>query len=248
MDKSNIGVYNYSGSFVGAAAKNRDIGFAGMADGVPGMETMTFEEIEYVNAHSNVFRVGRLEFEESERDEVFAALGISGNDALYERDIDELISEWTEENAKRILAISDMDTLERVRGHMMMHRNRADMDIPTRMVTLVDSRFHELTQGRTKSSIVVAKGPEPKRETVSATEVEAMLENQRAELMAQFAAMVKKGVAVSSVGEITERHENVKPVQEDVKIVAEPLKKASNNMAAAKAPAKRGRPTTKKDA
>lgn len=191
MDKSSIKVYNYNGSFVGVAAKNRNIGFAGMQDGVPSMETLTFEEVEYINAHSRVFRVGRLEFEDGEREEIFAALKINNENVLYERDIDGLISKWSEENAKRILFIADLDTLERVRGRMLYHQNRADMDIPTRMVTLVSSRFRELIQGRTKSRITIADGPEPQREMVSVSEVKAMLENQRAELMAQFEAMMR---------------------------------------------------------
>jgi len=191
LDKSSIKVYNYNGSFVSVAAKNRNIGFAGMQDGVPSMETLTFEEVEYINAHSRVFRVGRLEFEEGEREEIFAALKINSDNVLYERDIDGLISKWSEESAKRILSIADIDTLERVRGRMLYHQNRADMDIPTRMVTLVGSRFRELVQGRTKSRIVIADGPEPQREMVSVSEVKAMLENQRAELMAQFEAMMR---------------------------------------------------------
>ena len=253
MDKSSIKVYNYNGSFVSVAAKNRNIGFAGMQDGVPSMETLTFDEVEYVNAHSRVFRTGRLEFDEGEREEIFDALKISGENALYERDIDGLISKWSEENAKRILSIDDIDTLERVRGRMMYHRNRADMDIPTRMVTLVDSRFRELVQGRTKTRIVIADGPEPQREMVSMSEMKTMLENQRAELMEQFKTMMHGDNGKTSSKKGVEASENVGTEAvglESVSIESEnTTEEQVSNTATPKTAAKRGgRSASKKNA
>lgn len=190
FDKSKIKVYNYARNFISFETKNnRAVSFDPCLEfNHPVMEYMTFDEVEYTNSHSNVFRVGRLEFDENNQDEIYGQLNIIADECLYERDIDKLIEFYTKENVQKILSVKHYGTIERIRGHVVMHQELGDIDIPSRMISLVSARYQEISNGIMTTAILVTdSSTDQQGNTVSMDEVQKLLDEQRKEILAAVA-------------------------------------------------------------
>lgn len=189
LDKTNIKVLNFSRSFICVPCKDRNVGIDGSEDGIePNFDFFTMQELDYINAHCPlVFRTGMLEFEEEYRDEIYAALRIPDwrERCIFERDIDEMITNPTLESMKKIVGIKDIQTIERIRGHMVVLIARG-AGVGINLQKVVDKRFNEISNGVIKTSIEVEQAQQPSQ--VVNQEVEA-LKAQMAEQMAQMAAM-----------------------------------------------------------
>lgn len=192
QDKSKIYVLSYLQSCIAISTRNRNLKMEA-SDGItPSRELFTMEEIEYINDHSPVFRLGMLEFSESERDELNDALHINPEKCLYERDIDDLLLRADKEALARIIAINDAQTIGRVRGHAAMLSAR----IPNRVVDVVNYRYNEIRSGQRNSKIVIEKVPQHKEDLRD----QQMAQMQKEmEAMRQMLAQFMQGGVVASV-------------------------------------------------
>jgi hypothetical protein len=157
-DEEELKVYNYSTSSIVLMGQNKhSYLIEGCVDGIPGVEFMTFRDIDYVNSHSPVIRTGAVQFDSDKQDEIYSALHISNwkNITLFENDIDNLIENPTKENMQRILDIPDAFTFERVRGHYIGLVNDHSKDISNRVVDVIEKRWDEIKFGKSKTEYVV---------------------------------------------------------------------------------------------
>ena len=119
--------------------------------GIPTVEYLTFEEIEYINSRSPVFKTGMIEFEEAYKDELCEELHIDASKCLYEKDIDDMLIHPCAETLKKIVSIDDLMTIERVRGHMAVAYGSITQDVRR----VVETRYNEINNGTRKSAIQI---------------------------------------------------------------------------------------------
>lgn len=158
----------------GVQAQTRSVLFEAASDGIPTIDHFTFQEIEFINSRSGVFRRGELRFEEDKEEEIFDLLHYPEwkKTLLSENDIKNLVMIPNKDNAERIISIKDNNTIERIRGVMNSLINQ-QVDVSTKMKNIINERFKEIRNGKIKSDIVVGKIESP---TVSVEEVDSLKE------------------------------------------------------------------------
>lgn len=182
-DTNKIRVLSYLPSRLAYSTRNRNAAFASSDGTTPVTEIMTLEELEYLNDHSPVLRLGMLEFDESERDEIYDHLHIDPAKCLYERDIDALLMRGDEDALKRIIAIADAQTISRVRGHAA----RLSGAVAARVLDVVNYRYGEIRNGQRSSKITVEKVPknQPDAKDRKIEELQSQMAQMQA-MLAQF--------------------------------------------------------------
>ena len=223
-DVKNIKVLSYLRNHLGLACRNREVSFSPSDGHNPTVEYMSFEDIEYVNSRSSVFKRGVLEFEDVYKDELYEELHIDPSKCLYEREINTMLLKPNEKNIRRIAEIADIQTIERVRGHMAVIYGSVTQDINR----VVETRFKEITAGVRKSSIIL----EPVKKQ----------DDQVKALMQQMAEMQKQLNAALEVKKETvddQRPEESETVVTD-EVEATPVQ-TENTETVETAPKKRGR-------
>lgn len=153
----NIKLLNYMSSPVSVSTRDKNLLIAPCVDGVPGFEYFTEREIEYINSVSTVLRTGALEFEEDIRDKMYRKLSIPDWETrcLFENDLDNMLLHPSLATMQRIVDITDLISIERVRGHVVrLIANQADVSVKVR--DIVNKRFEEINRGERKSKIVLS--------------------------------------------------------------------------------------------
>ena len=159
--EENVKVLNYTPSVI-AVARSRNNGdsvaIQGAEEGMPGFEYFTQREIEYINSVSPVFKLGALEFEPEVEEAMYKKLSLLNwkETCLFERDIVQMILHPTYEAVRRVLAIRDVMTMERVRGNLA-ELIRQGRDVSVKMQTIIEKRYEEIKRGRMNSAIEVEK-------------------------------------------------------------------------------------------
>lgn len=182
--------------------QTRGILFEAATDGIPTIDHLTFQEVEFVNSRSGVFRRGELRFEEDKQDEIFNQLHYPDWEKvlLSEDDVKNLVVNPNKENAERIVAIKDSNTIERVRGIMNSLINQ-QFDVSTKIKSIINKRFEELQNGKITSEIVVGKISSPAASEESLTAMQEELSQMR-ELLAQMRAEKETAASVDKDTEV----------------------------------------------
>lgn len=193
FDKDMVRVYNYNPFTVGFTVNGHNVLLKGTLDHMfPSMETMTLRELEYLNAHTPAVRNGTVEFHEDEREEIYAALRISNwrDTCIFDREIDEMLTQPTFDNMQKVLAVKDLPTIERIFAHMnrLIHSNGAD--VSSRVQAVVTNRRKEIRDGVPTSRIQLTKKDIPVSESVSEAMIEKLVEAKLAEMVAKAAEPV----------------------------------------------------------
>lgn len=193
---------NYSPVKTGVQTQTRGILFEAATDGIPTIDHLTFQEVEFVNSRSGVFRRGELRFEEDKQDEIFNQLHYPDwkKVLLSEDDVKNLVVNPNKENAERIVAIKDSNTIERVRGIMNSLINQ-QFDVSTKIKSIINKRFEELQNGKITSEIVVGKISSPAASEESLTAMQEELSQMR-ELLAQMRAEKETAASVDKDTEV----------------------------------------------
>ena len=154
-----IKVFNYTNSKICVESANRGYVFDPAKDGVPSLEVMSFDEIEYINSKGEIFRSGALRFEESQQEEIFEALKYpQWRDTLIsEDDIDDIIFNPTIENQNRLISIKNAGTIERIRAKLVYYNNLEKDGVSHKITNMINERFDELRRGIYNSKIVVGE-------------------------------------------------------------------------------------------
>lgn len=189
QDKQYIKVYNYSPTKICVSTRTKNLTFEPCNDGVPSMEYLSFEDIEYLNGKSGVFRRGELRFSEDEEAAIFDALRCPDwqNTIISETDIDNMILHPTDDTVEKIVGITDVSTIDRIRGKVVFYINNG-RDVSVKLADVVSRRANEIYRGKMKSEILTKKIDvnAPQSEDVAALKAEL------AEMKAAMAKLTEK--------------------------------------------------------
>lgn len=118
-----VKVFNHSISSINLPGQFREYYLEG-SRGVPTVLTMPFSDVEYINSRTPVFRNGRVQFDENERDDIYHALYLDNwkDTVLFDEEIDRIIRENDMDAAARFVKIADVAEIHRVRSHERLHR------------------------------------------------------------------------------------------------------------------------------
>lgn len=117
----------------------------------------TQDEIRQINGNSNAFKIGLLFFEKDCEEEMYSDLRIRNWKAILHNDqIEEMLMHPTADDVETFLAIDSVAYFERVRGLCIMLKNTGK-EVPTKIDSMVNARWRELSSGRLGTSISVKK-------------------------------------------------------------------------------------------
>lgn len=176
-----IRVYNYTPNKVCLSTRvGKEISFAPCHDGIPVMEYMSWDEIEWLNSRGEIFRSGVLRFSPEDEQEIFEALGNPDyRGAMFtEERIRELLLNPTSDNVETIIAVNSASTIERIRGEMHKLISVGE-NVSAKMESVVNARASEIRDGKLKTAMSVRKREVPSDSGSKAIE----------ELQAQIKAM-----------------------------------------------------------
>lgn len=153
-----VKVYNHNVNDIGISGQFREYLLAG-SRGIPTVLTMPFSDVEYVNSRSPVFRNGTLQFDPSIRDEIYKALYLDNwkDTVLFDEEIERIIRENDMDSAMKFLDVSDVFTIQRIRGHLVGLINDEETDISRRMIDLINGRYDEINRGIRHSKLDIGK-------------------------------------------------------------------------------------------
>jgi hypothetical protein len=183
-----VKVFNHSISSINLPGQFREYYLEG-SRGVPTVLTMPFSDVEYINSRTPVFRNGRVQFDEKERDDIYHALYLDNwkDTVLFDEEIDRIIRENDMDAAARFVKIADVAEIHRVRSHMVALQNDDGAEISNRMIDIINQRYDEINRGVRNSEINLGKAKERAKQDED-PRITAMME-QMAALQAQLAAM-----------------------------------------------------------
>lgn len=183
-----VKVFNHSISSINLPGQFREYYLEG-SRGVPTVLTMPFSDVEYINSRTPVFRNGRVQFDENERDGIYHALYLDNwkDTVLFDEEIDRIIRENDMDAAARFVKIADVAEIHRVRSHMVALQNDDGAEISNRMIDIINQRYDEINRGVRNSEINLGKAKERAKQDED-PRITAMME-QMAALQAQLAAM-----------------------------------------------------------
>lgn len=216
QDKQYIKVYNYSPVKICVETKTKSLVFEPCFDDVPTMEYMNFEDIEYVNSKSAVFRKGELRFDEEDETEIFDALRcLNWKDTiLSESDIDDIIFKHDSKSIEKILSVKDISTIERIRGKVVFYVNEGK-DVSTNLVDIINRRFNEIRDGKLNTKIKTEKINMVEDKSDEVKELKEQLEQMK-NMMAELIKNNKSDVENKTV-EKSPVSEEVKPTRKTTK-------------------------------
>lgn len=211
FDKEMVRVYNHGRCSVALGLQDRSVLIRGTDDpNYPTMETFTLKELEYVNTHSPVIRVGMVEFDKAEREEIYDALHCKDwrETCVFDSEINDMLINPSLETMQKVLAVKDMPTIDRIYAHMEALIAHNTVDVSNRVQTVVKGRRKELTNGVMTSRIQVTP-KKPDVQTFTQEDVAAMVAEQVA---AQMSKLVGNTPVMEPVVEEPKTEEPVAPV------------------------------------
>lgn len=183
-----VKIYNHSVNDIGIKGQLREYLLSG-SRGVPTVLTMPFSEVEYVNSRSPIFRNGTVQFDPETRDDIYKALYLDNwkDTVLFDEEIERIIRENDMDAAEKFLKVTDVFTIQRIRGHLIGLTNDPDIDISRRMIDLIEGRYDEINHGvrHTKLSTAKAKARMEQDEDPRI----AIMQAQMAEMQKMIAAL-----------------------------------------------------------
>ncbi len=183
-----VKVFNHSVSAINLPGQLREYYLDGCR-GIPQVLTMPFSDVEYINSRTPVFRNGRVQFAENERDDIYHALYLDNwkETVLFDEEIDRIIRDNDMDAAERFIKITDVAEIHRVRSHMVALQNDDNAEISNRMIDIINQRYDEINRGVRNSAISITKAKKRVQEDED-PRLTAMME-QMAALQAQLAAL-----------------------------------------------------------
>ncbi len=157
MNKNEIiNVLNYNENPVCIKSRLREYMCPKGSRKLPSVTPLEYSEIEEINSISPCFRTGLLFFEENKAEEIYKSLRILNfQDILKNEDIENIILNPTYEGLKKLVEIDSISYFERVRGIFYYLKNSDMYDISIRVSKIIDERYKELNNRKTKTNIVL---------------------------------------------------------------------------------------------
>lgn len=187
-----IRVYNESASPVTLRGLLRTYVVGGRIDAAPMIEDIPFEDVSYINGRCDVFRTGRLKFDESEADAIMEELRIPNwrEKQMTTEKLDDVILHPTTEKLRAIISCRTRPEIERYRAALVnaQNANKAVTELVNRVVR---QRFSEIANGITTSKIVLPEDYFERRTDPKEKELEE-LKMKNAEMAEQMLIMQKQ--------------------------------------------------------
>lgn len=221
-----INVLNYNENKVSVmVSPTESFTFEPSVDGeIPSVIPMTFEQIRYANNY-NTFRGGFLFFDKNKEKEIYEELGITNWECiLNNKEIREILLSPSYEGLKKIVDIKDSAVFERVRAVFHKLKYESTNDISIRVQQIISTRYKELQNKKTTTSIVIKK--KDIAQSIPNKEVESLKAENKAmqEQLGNMQAMMEKLLAQQSVK--TETNESKKETTSPKKSPGRPKKNA----------------------
>lgn len=181
MDRSAIRVINKNQFGVALSTRDRNIYLEGtLVNGVPVEEYFTLAELEFINNRTPVIRDGIIEFDESEKEEVYTALKIPRwkETCIFEDEIDDMLINGTIEKMEKIVAIVNPVQIDRIFSHMQRLIKRGQVDISTRVQKVVEERRKEILRGDVNSRLRLRPVGNPSGDPALEKQVSEMVAEQ----------------------------------------------------------------------
>jgi len=122
----------------------------------PTFVNVSFSDIEYINSHSNAFRTGLLFFKDSQKEEIYKELSIfDWKNILTNKDIKEILLNPTMAGLKRLLAVKDVVTFDRIYSILISLQNSNSYDISNRVIKVIETRQKEIRRKIFNTEIVL---------------------------------------------------------------------------------------------
>src|SRR5574344_672501 len=153
-----IKVYNYDYSPVCLSGLNRQYVIDAATDNDhPAFTLIPFSDVEIINSATSVFRNGIVEFEVSEAKALHEELGNYNwkDTVLTRKQINDIILHPTYEKMKRIVAVTDVQMIERFRSELIRVNTLAIDGVSRYVEYIINERFAEITVGKRNSAIIL---------------------------------------------------------------------------------------------
>ena len=194
-----VKVFNRNTFAVFAKGINRGYKFEAAQGGRAASVPLAWEDIEYINDNTELFREGYLSFSDAESEELHKELGnfnIEKTAYTPER-IRDVILNPTYEKMKAIIEITSMGMIERFRGDLTYLRESGDQPVSSNVQRIIEERYREIYNGKYRSAINLKQGGGNGDDAVDAKTAELEAKIARLEAM-MTGGVVQKEEAVSA--------------------------------------------------
>lgn len=213
-------VYNTSSSPLCLSTRYESFLIEGGSPESPTGIPLSLDEILIINSRSPVFKIGAAWFDEEDAEEIYTALRIHNwRDILTDREIEAILRNPTTESLQRIIDIDNIAYFERVRG-MFTYLQNIGAQMSMQVQKVVKTRYKELQQRKTTSSIRVVPHEDPQQAAARADEVNDLkrqleeMQRMLAGFMAQSAA-ADEPVETKAAPKPAAKTTRKKPTEED---------------------------------
>lgn len=188
-DRKSINVLNYNDNTIIISTKTDGYAIPPCSNDVPSTLPLTFDEIAFVNSHSDVFKTGLLRFEDGLEKEVYDELKIvNWKSILTNGEIENILLNPSVDGLSKIVAITNVADFDRVRCAFTRLKNAKTYDVSMRVESIVNERDSELRRGVRNTGILIkASDTEKMIQVEDVNELKAQLKAMQ-EMMNQMMA------------------------------------------------------------
>lgn len=157
-----VKVFNQNPFAVFAKGINRSYRFEAAQGGRAASLPLTWDDIEYINDNTELFREGYLSFAKKESAALHEELrnfDVAKTAYSPER-IRDVILNPTLDKLKVITEITSLGMIERFRGDLVYLREAGDQPVASNVERVIEERYREIYNGKYRSAIVVKPAQE----------------------------------------------------------------------------------------
>lgn len=180
-----VKVFNRNTFAVFAKGINRGYKFEAAQGGRAASIPLAWEDIEYINDNTELFREGYLSFSDTESAELHKELGnfnIEKTAYTPERIRDAILNP-TYDKMKAIIDITSMGMIERFRGDLIYLRESGDQPVSSNVERIIEERYREIYNGKYRSAINLKQNGNNSDDAVDAKTAELEAKIARLEAM-----------------------------------------------------------------
>lgn len=186
----------------------------------PTYESISVDQLQYINSNSNAVRNGLVRFDENEEDDIYAELGVDKSRIIKNEEIEDIILHPTQEKLQKLLEIIDSSVFDRV---VTIHQgliSSGAYDISNRVTMAIEEREKEFRRNILTTNIKLTSKVEQKNsndeEVENIKKQNADLQNQlnqMQEMMKQLLATQNKVDENKTVSTSTHKKKSGRPAK-----------------------------------
>lgn len=186
----------------------------------PTYESISVDQLQYINSNSNAVRNGLVRFDENEEDDIYAELGVDKSRIIKNEEIEDIILHPTQGKLQKLLEIIDSSVFDRV---VTIHQgliSSGAYDISNRVTMAIEEREKEFRRNILTTNIKLTSKVEQKNsndeEVENIKKQNADLQNQlnqMHEMMKQLLATQNKVDKNKTVSTSTPKKKSGRPAK-----------------------------------